>query len=188
MPSSKKSAYKHKKMPNIETDNKLLNKNLSALPRLKDIYDEKTTDIPDDYQIIILSFERLYKGIYQELQRMGAPIPYVTEEEFNLGKKDSDGNHRHPHYFKTYAREINQLIPLAENRDVYFNILDNITERFQPRYSSSRFAEDIPFEEFQKDFRRLETQTYRLLKGLEQYREKYHTIEEEKDIEIDDWS
>lgn len=188
MPSAKKSTYKHKQMPNIGTDNKFLNKNISTLQRLKDIYDEKTPYIPDDYQIIILSFERLYKGIYQELQRIGAPIPYVTEEEFNLGKKDSDGVHRHPRHFKAFAREINHIIPLADNKDVYYNILDNITERFQPRYTSSRFTEDIPFEEFQKDFRRLETQTYRLLKGLEHCKEKYKQADVEEEYEIDDWS
>ena len=165
--SSSKIPYKHRNIPNIETIEPYLIRNKSALNGLRDIYDRKIEYIPDYYQLLILSFERLYKGVYKELRNMGVQIPYIPDEEIEKGRADETGNRRFPHHFKNYAKHINKIIPLADSKEQYFDILDTINERFQLRYTSSRFTEDVPFEEFQTDFRRLETQTFRLFKGLE---------------------
>lgn len=190
MPSNK-SDYKHRKINFEIAQDPYLKRNQASFQRLKDIYDQKVDYVPDDYQIVILCFERLYKGTYRELYSMGAKIPYISEEELLYGPKDEDGKHHHPHSFKKFAKTINSVIPLADDKEKYYDILNTIVERLQPAYTPCRFTKDIPFEEFQKDFRRLETHTYRLYKGMEQVREQLkdatNTLEE-PGIELDDWS
>ncbi len=186
MPSNK--PYQHKNIIFDSSVNTYLLKNNESFNRLKQIYDQKIPYVSDDYHVLILCFERLYKGVYKELQEMGAPIAYISDNELRYGIKNNKGEHKHPHFFRVYASNINRIIPLADNTENYCNILSTITEKFQPIYTPSRFEENIPFEEFQKDFRRFETQTYRLYKGLEECKEKYKkpTIEEIDDY--DDWS
>ncbi len=181
MPSTPKP-YKHKEIPNININDPYLLKNQKSMERLKKIYDQEIDYTEDDYHILILCFERLYKGIYKELRNIGAVNIIVSDEEVaGIGQS-------HPHHFARYANIVNNVIPLADNQEVYNSIYSTIYEELQPAYTPARFSKDYNFESFQRNYRRLETQTYRLYNGLAKQKELHKNNVQEIEKNIDDWS
>ncbi len=181
MPSTPKP-YKHKEIPKINITDIYLLKNQNSMARLKKIYDQEIEYTEDDYHILILCFERLYKGIYKELRNIGAVNIIVSDEEVaGVGQS-------HPHHFARYANIINSVIPLADTPEVYNNIYSTIYEELQPSYTPARFSVNFDFETFQRNYRRLETQTYRLYKGLAEQLKLHKNNIQETNYTIDDWS
>ncbi len=124
--------------------------------------------------MLVNNFERMYKGVCQELQEL-------HPEKIKFQKTDYEGGH----HFRAFARKINEFIPLSGSKEGYATILEKLRD-LELCYTPSRFDRAYTLEEFRSDFRRYELQVYRLYDGLQKLIEK--RLEEEKDLdELEQW-
>lgn len=170
-----KFRYNHKdvKLPE-DIDSIYLGRAFTAFERLKDVYDGITPYIPDDYYILVLTFERFYKGVYIELLKTDDP-----ELDENKTAQELTGSN---HYFNSILVKIKNFIPIAANKEGEDVVLKNCYE-IQKRGTAARFSTEFTVEEFRSDFRRLETSMARITKGLEDYLEKVKHEAMDEDLE-----
>lgn len=167
--------YKHKEISTLPPDsNILLTKAKNAYDRLKMVYDNQIPYVADDYSDLILTFERFYKGVFIELNKM--------DENKMSDKEINSLIHANGHYFTALIQRVNKYIPVSSTCEGYQMILDHCHE-LQKRYTKARFDIDYDIEEFRKDFRRLEAGMSRITKGLSELYEKSKNEEMDKDLE-----
>ena len=133
-----------------------------SYPLLKAVYEGTAPYTSDAYGMLSNSLERLYKGILLELQQ-------IYPEEIVI-PRDIEKTH-------TYTRiaiQINKYLPISKTRDgcmVIFNHLDKIAEG----YTSSRYRAIYEKTDFDKAYRRYNSQRERLLMALDAERSKYES-------------
>ena len=169
------SSFKHKDIVFPEyidlEKNYFLYNVLDNFKRLKLIYDGEIEYIYSDYPTLINSFEQLYKGAVKELAKYHDDCK-MSEDNFSIG-----------HRFKQFASIVNHKISLSSSLEGYKKICEYLSE-LEQNYNSVRYYNHIPFETFQRDFRRFEYQLDRIVRGLEKEYSKFDiSSEEEKDLE-----
>ena len=155
---------------NVSRDNYYLQNVADTFPRLYDIYEGKTSYIPQDFPVLVSMYEQLYKGVTKELQKIYPDIGY-SDNVFVFG-----------HHFAAFLKEINRYIPISRTKEGYHKIV-NFTRDLEKEYTPSRFSDPKGFPEFRFAYRRFESALYRMQKGLEAEYDKLITEEEEKDLE-----
>lgn len=156
------------KLPN--NDNAYLVRAAKAMDRLTKIYDHDIEYTPDDYPILINTFERFYKGIFIELRKM-----YPDNPHFKVSDEEICSNHK----FSWLVTKINRVLPVSRSKDGYMVILNHANELGQ-RYSPGRFDVEYDFMTFQQDYMRLQGQMTRL-NGLLQQKQQEKVFEKEED-------
>jgi hypothetical protein len=167
-----KGNYRHKDIPALDTQNAMLLKNQETLPVLKKIYDGDIPYTSDFYPMLVNNMERLYKGITQELQALYPDAVRLSSIQYREG-----------HHFNQFASIINQYIPLSDDRNGYLAVLDGI-HNIQKSYNGTRFEDSPDIEEFRRTYRRYETQTFRLYRGLAAQQEKCRAEREDDEISL----
>ncbi len=167
--------FSHKEITLPEgLENNNLRRAHTAFLRLRDVYDGKIEYMPDDYYILILTFERFYKGVYIELLKTDNP----SLDENKASQELTGGNH----YFNSVLIKIKKFIPIAANKEGEEVVIRNCGE-IQKRGTKARFDIEYTLEEFRSDFRRLESSMFRITKGLEDYIEKVKHESMDEDLE-----
>ena len=90
------------------------------MPRLQAIYDEKIEYQPDDYPVLINTFERLYKGLCLEIKNN-----YPDKKEFS---RMDDHDFVRTHRITPFAQKLNSVLPLSKSKEGYYKILDRLDE------------------------------------------------------------
>lgn len=170
------SNYKHKNItfPEEINNNYFLVNAKNNLSRLIKIHDMEIPYIPSDYPTLINTFEQLYKGTCQELLKLHPDSCY----------KKTDSDYAVGHRFVAFMRTIDDYIPISETKEGYDIVIDT-GKRLESLYNSTRYENHIPFEDFQKDYRRLEAQVNRLMNGLQkEYSKCLITEEEDEELKL----
>lgn len=120
---------------------------------LKHIYNHKELFTSGIYAMLANTFERMYKGFAIELQKL-FPNESIVPNDIECG-----------HYITPIAQKVNRFCPIATNKDAYYVTLDNLN-RIHKGYTASRYTDIYQYQDFEKDFRRLEIQRERVGKLL----------------------
>lgn len=161
--------FKHKEIVTGQFDNNYLKKVDENIFRLRDIYDGKISYISDDYALLIGTFEKLYKGVTQELNKIHHDMPENLEYHFSR------------HRFSYFLDYINSHIPLSDSLKGYDQIYDNCCT-LENDYTNARY-EFRTKEEFYTAYRKLEYATSKLYNNLsDEIAKNTLTKEDEQDL------
>lgn len=175
------SKFKHKDIvfddnfiKNISENNYYLQSIPNIYNKLYKIYEGEESYIPEDYHLLILGFEKLYKGICKELQDL-----YPEKIKF------SDIVYTNGHRFSQFTATIDEFIPISNNKEGYQKVVDNL-HSIELLFSDSRYEVRKSLEEFSIDFRKFENALYRLKNGLEMEYRKVN-IEQSEEEDLENW-
>lgn len=168
-----KSSYNHKNIKLHQFSNHYLQRNDESFKILKQVYNGNFPYTSDFYPLLIQNFERLYKGVCYELQKLHPKNIKFKISDYSAG-----------HHFSAFAREVNKYIYLSGSKEGYYTILNQIT-KLESQYTPSRYEDNYDIEEFRAIFRRYEIQMDRLYTGLHKEISKVKYEKDDlKDLEI----
>ena len=148
---------------------------LLSIPRiyskLYQIFEGNESYIPEDYHLLVLAFEKMYKGVCKELQAL-----HPDKIKF------SDIVYTNGHRFSQFAATIDNFIPISGSSDGYQKVVDKLHE-IELDFNDTRYTKEKSLEEFRSDYKRFEIALDRFLKVLEnEYGKMIESEEEEEDL------